>query len=120
LTVAVHCEVALTITVDGLHATCTEVMVEGDDCTVRAAVPDLVGSWVLVAVTVAVPAEDGAVKTPLALMTPLLADHVTAELYVPVPFTIAVHCEVALTKTAAGVQAGETEVIVGDEGGGPG
>jgi len=37
---------------------------------------------------------------------------------VPVPFTVAVHCEVALTAIVAGVQAGETEVMVGDEGGG--
>jgi hypothetical protein len=118
LTVAVHCEVALIITVDGLHATCTDVMEE--DCTVSAAVPDLVGSCVLVAVTVAVPTEAGAVKTPAALTVPLLADQATTELYVPVPFTVAVHCAVPLTATVTGVQAGETEVIVGDEGGGPG
>jgi hypothetical protein len=120
LTVAVHCEVALMIRVDGLHATCTEVTVEADDCTVSAAVPDFVGSCVLVAVTVAVPAEAGAVKTPAALTVPLLADQATTELYVPVPFTVAVHCAVPLTATVTGVQAGETEVIVGDEGGGPG
>jgi hypothetical protein len=35
---------------------------------------------VLTAVTVAAPAEAGAVKTPLALMVPALADHETAEL----------------------------------------
>ena len=45
-----------------------------------AAVPDFVGSCVLVAVTVTVPAEAGAVKSPLALMEPLLADQVTTEL----------------------------------------
>jgi hypothetical protein len=66
-------------TMDGLHATWTEVMGE-DDCTVRAAVPDLVGSCVLVAVTVAVPAELGAVKTPAPLTVPLVADQATTEL----------------------------------------
>jgi hypothetical protein len=44
------------------------------------AVPDFVGSCVLVAVTVAVPAEAGAVKTPAALTVPLLADQATMEL----------------------------------------
>jgi hypothetical protein len=44
------------------------------------AVPDLVASCVLVAVTVTLPAEAGAVKTPLVFTVPLLADHVTAEL----------------------------------------
>jgi hypothetical protein len=41
---------------------------------------DFVGSCVLVAVTIAVPAEADAVKTPLAFTVPLLADQVTAEL----------------------------------------
>jgi hypothetical protein len=50
------------------------------NCTVTAAVPDFVVSWVLVAVTVTVPAVAGAVKSPLALMVPPLADHVTEEL----------------------------------------
>jgi hypothetical protein len=79
-TVALHCEVALVFTVDGLHAAWTEVMVEGGVCTVMAAVPDLVGSCVLVAVMVTVPADAGAMKAPLALMVPPLADQVTAEL----------------------------------------
>jgi hypothetical protein len=50
------------------------------NCAVTAAVPDFVVSWVLVAVTVTVPAVAGAVKSPLALMVPPLADHVTEEL----------------------------------------
>jgi hypothetical protein len=37
-------------------------------------------SSVLVAVTVTVPADAGAVKSPLGLILPPLADHVTAEL----------------------------------------
>jgi hypothetical protein len=42
--------------------------------------PDLLGFWVLVAVTVTGPVLTGAVKTPLELTVPLLADHMTAEL----------------------------------------
>jgi hypothetical protein len=44
------------------------------------AVPDLLASWVLVAVTIALPAEAGAVKSPAALIAPPLAAHVTEEL----------------------------------------
>jgi len=67
-------------TVDGVQATCTEVIVEPDDWTATDAVPDFVESCVLVAVTVTVPAEAGAVNRPLALMVPSLADQLTAEL----------------------------------------
>jgi hypothetical protein len=42
------------------------------------AVPDLIGSSVLVAVTLTWPDAAGAVKTPLLLMVPELAVHVTA------------------------------------------
>jgi hypothetical protein len=85
----------------------------GFDCTVTDAVPDLVVSCVLVAVTVTVAAEAGAVNSPPALMVPPpVTDHVTAELKPPVPWTVAVHCEVALTVTVDGVQRGETEETV--------
>ena len=50
-----------------------------------AAFPDTVGFWVLVAVRVAVAAERGAVKSPVELIVPTLADHVTDELKLPVP-----------------------------------
>jgi hypothetical protein len=70
----------LVLTVEGLQVTCTEVMVEEGDWTVTDAVPDFVGSCVLVAVTVMAPGEADAVRTPLAFTVPLLADHVTAEL----------------------------------------
>jgi hypothetical protein len=66
--------------VPGLQATETDVIVDGEACTVTAAIPDLVVSCMLVAVTVTLPAEAGAVKTPLELMVPALADQVTAEL----------------------------------------
>jgi hypothetical protein len=63
-----------------LQVTATEVIVGADDCTVTDAVPDLVVSWVLVAVTFTLPAAAGAAKSPLALIVPALTDHVTAEL----------------------------------------
>lgn len=80
VTVALHCEVALVWTVDGVQATCTDVMVGEGGWIMTEAVPDFVGSCVLVAVTVAVPADADAVKTPLVLIVPPLPDHVTAEL----------------------------------------
>lgn len=110
LTVAAHCEVAFRLTVDGLHATCTDVTPE-DDCTLTDVLPDLLGSWVLVAVTVTGPVVTGAVKTPLELTVPLLADHTTAELSTSEPATVAVHCEVAFAAIAAGEQADVTEAI---------
>jgi hypothetical protein len=42
--------------------------------------PDLLPSSILVAITVTVPAEVGAVKRPLEVIVPTLADHATAEL----------------------------------------
>jgi hypothetical protein len=76
----VHCDVALIITVAGSQVTETDVIVGGANRTIMAAVPVFVVSCVLVAVTVTVPAEAGAVKSPLGLMVPPLAVHVTAEL----------------------------------------
>jgi hypothetical protein len=87
-------------------------MVVNDGRTLTNAVPDLLGSWVLVAVTVMLAAEDGAVKTPLAFIAPALADQVTEELYLPEPFTAAVHCEVAFSAIVEGAHAGETEAMV--------
>jgi hypothetical protein len=81
-TVAVHCEVALRATVEGLQLTETEEIVGGPDpiATFTDAVPDLLESSLLVAVTVTVAAELGAVSMPLALIVPLLAVHATVEL----------------------------------------
>lgn len=56
--------------------------------TVIVAVADFVGSATLVALMVAVPAADGAVKRPFAVTAPELADHVT-DLLVTVPCTVA-------------------------------
>jgi len=76
----VHCEVAFVAIVDGLHATPTEDIVGCAAFTVIIAVPDLVVSCVLVAVTVTDPADPGAVNNPLLLIVPPLAVHFTAEL----------------------------------------
>ena len=57
------------------------------------AVPDFVVSSVDVAVIVAVPAAVG-VNTPEDVIVPSDAAHVTAELYDPVPFTVAAQVEV--------------------------
>jgi hypothetical protein len=55
--------------------------------------PDFVWSSVEVAVIVAVPEEVG-VKTPNEVTVPFVEDHVTAELYAPVPWTVAAQVEV--------------------------
>jgi hypothetical protein len=69
--------------VDGLQAALTEVMVDPGGggagfCTAMDAVPDIEGSWVLVAVIFTVWAVAGAVKAPLVEMVPAEADHLTA------------------------------------------
>jgi len=84
-TVAVHCDVPLGLTVEGVQLTETDVMVGGTACTVTVVVPNLVASWLLVAVTVTGPAAAGAVKRPLLVIDPELADHATEELKLPVP-----------------------------------
>ena len=79
----------------GEQPTEIEVIVEGV-VTVTAALPDLVESCVDVAVIVAVPVPAG-VKTPALLTVPMLAgltDHVTDELYFPVPLTVGVQVDV--------------------------
>jgi hypothetical protein len=68
--------------VEGAQATATDVIVGGEilDFTAIEAVPDLVVSCVLLAVTVTVDADVGAVRRPLELMVPPLVDHFTVEL----------------------------------------
>jgi hypothetical protein len=72
----------------------TEVTVEAAACTVIVAAPDTVGFSTLVAVTMTGPAAAGGVKRPAGLIVPRLADHVTEELKLPVPRTVALHWEV--------------------------
>jgi hypothetical protein len=62
--------------------------------TVTVAVPDLLVSWVEVAVIVTcsvVAPPDGGVNKPEAEIVPALAVHVTPELKFPVPITVAEH-----------------------------
>ena len=98
-----------------MQLTPTDEIVGGLDCvaTVIVAVPDLLVSSVLVAVTVTEPVEPGAVNSPLALIVPPPADHVTVELKLPVPCTVALHCDVPLGTIVEGSQVTDTEEIVG-------
>ena len=66
----------------GLQLTETDVTVGGGagGSTRIVACPKIAVFWVLVAVTVTLPAVAGAVNRPLGLTVPALADHMTAEL----------------------------------------
>lgn len=75
------------------------------------AVPDFVPSCVEVAVMIADPAAVG-VNIPEEVIVPLVADHVTPVLYVPVPVTVAVHVEVCVVRMDAGEQLTETKLTV--------
>ena len=79
--------------------------------TLMELVPDFVGSCDEVAVITAVPKFDG-VNTPEDVMLPSVAPHVTAELYDPVPCTVAVQLDVCVVRIAGGVQITDTDVIV--------
>jgi len=79
--------------------------------TATDAVPDFEVSCVEVAVMDAVPVPAG-VKTPEVVIAPSDATQVTAELYEPVPCTVAVQVDVCVVRMDAGEQPTETEVIV--------
>ena len=79
--------------------------------TATDAVPDFVLSCVEVAVITAVPTPAG-VNTPDELIVPPDAAQVTAELYGPVPCTVAMQLDVCVVRMDAGEQTTETEVIV--------
>jgi hypothetical protein len=64
-----------------------------------------------VAVITAVPTPEG-VNTPAEVIVPSVAVQVTAELYDPVPCTVAAQAEVCVVSMEAGEQAAETDVIV--------
>jgi len=74
-------------------------------------VPDFEVSCVEVAVIVAVPVPAG-VNTPEVVIAPSDAAQVTAELYDPVPCTVAVQVDVCVVRMDAGEQPTETEVIM--------
>jgi hypothetical protein len=79
-------------------------------CTVSVASPEIDGVCTLVAVTIAAPADAGAVKRPVGLTVPTLADQVTDGLKLPVPWTVALHWEVWPVTTVNGLQVTATEV----------
>jgi hypothetical protein len=64
-----------------------------------------------VALQTAVPAPDG-VKRPVDVMVPPVAVQVTAVLKVPVPSTVAAHCDVCPVLMEDGDAVTETEVMV--------
>jgi hypothetical protein len=115
LTVGVQEEVWVVRIEPGEQDTATVVMA-GDTVTVTVAEPDLVGSWVEVAVRVAVPEEAG-VKTPELLTLPIpegLTDQLTALLKLPVPLTVGVQEEVWVVRIEPGEQDTATVVMAGD------
>ncbi len=73
---------------------------------------DFVVSATLVAVTFALPADVGAVKRPLALIVPAVADQVT-DLFETVPATVAENCCVAPVRIAGAAGDTETEFTTG-------
>lgn len=78
VTVGVQVDVCVVRIVAGKQTTETVVIV-GGTTTVTVVEPDLVESWVDVAVIAAVPEVEG-VNTPADVTVPPVADHVTAEL----------------------------------------
>jgi hypothetical protein len=94
--------------------TVTEVIVGGGTLTVTIAVPDtfVYPLWPEVALIVAVPAPDG-VNTPEELITPSVADQLTAELKAPVPVTVGIQADVWAVVIVAGEHATVTDVTVG-------
>ena len=80
--------------------------------TVIDAVPDFEVFSVDVAVIVTVPSTVG-VNTPEDVIVPSDAAQVTAELYDPVPCTVAVQVDVCVVRMDAGEQTTVTDVIVG-------
>jgi len=115
--VAATMKVAVCPTLTVWLAGCAEI--EGATATaftVSVAVPDFVVSCVDVAVRVAFPEVAGAVNSPDELTVPIVANHVTEELKLPVPWTVAEHWLVWPVKTVVGLQEALTEVMVGTAG----
>jgi hypothetical protein len=83
--------------------------------TVTVVVADFVVSATLVAVTVTFPAAAGAVKRPLAVIVPPVADQVT-DLSVTVPCTFAVNCCVAPVRMDGAAGEIEMELTTGGAG----
>jgi hypothetical protein len=80
--------------------------------TVTTADADFVGSATLVAVTVPVAAEAGAVYMPPAVIVPAVALHITAS-FVVLPCTAALNCTFALGAGEAAVGVTDTDATLG-------
>lgn len=107
-TVAANCTVA-PVRADAGEGETVTLFTIGGALTVTVAVADLVLSALLVAVIVAVPALEAAVKKPAEVIVPVVAFQVT-DLSVMVPCTEALNCAVAPVRTAA--EAGEIAMEV--------
>jgi hypothetical protein len=121
VTLAEHCEAPVVTAEVGVQVAVTAVMVGA--MRVREAEPDLVVSWVDVAVIVTglvAGATVGAVYRPAELMVPSVelppatppTLQVTVKAKLPVPVTLAEHCEVPPVLTEVGVQEAVTAVMV--------
>ena len=88
-----------------------EVTVGAALTTVRGVLPLFKGSWVEVAVTVAAPTPDG-VNTPAEAIEPPTADHVTVELKLPVPATVAKQELVKAVVRTVGLHVTVIEVMI--------
>lgn len=95
VTVGVQLAVCVVLMLVGVHVSVTPVTLADAAVTAMFAEPEMFVNPVTteVAVHVPVPAPDG-VNTPFDVIVPPVAVHVTAELYDPVPDTVAEHCDV--------------------------
>ena len=116
VTVATHAAVCPVTIDEGVEITLIPVTVTagGAAVTVIFADPDtfVYPACVELAVQVPVPAPDG-VNTPPEVIVPPVAVQVTAELYAPVPVTVAEQAAVCPVKMADGVGVTVTLVTVG-------
>jgi hypothetical protein len=112
-TAAVNC-CAAPVRMDGVAGE-TDIEVTVGAATVTVALADFVASATLVAVTVTVAAEEGAVSKPAADIVPADAFQVTV-LSVTVPFTAAVNCCVAPVRMETAVGETEIELTTGGAG----
>jgi hypothetical protein len=102
--------------VDGVHTSETLVIVGATAVTVIFADPEMLvyPAWADWAVQFAVPAPEG-VNTPPAVIVPPVAVQVTAELYGPVPVTVAAQVEVCAVVIEGGVATTVIPVTVDGE-----
>ena len=112
-TVAAHVDVCPVAMDAGDAETVIPVTVKEEDVTVMFAEPDMFvyPACAELAVHVAVPAPDG-VNTPAGVIVPPVASQVTAELYAPVPDTVAAQVAVCAVVMEAGVARTATLVTV--------